>query len=308
MFTIIGSGFGIYGYLPALLKVYGEGVILPLSYKDKLLARSELIQFSTWISWAETLEEALNESTGVVLATTPARQLTIASELLNRPNIKRLILEKPLAPSPRLATHLLNKLKSADIDYRISYTFLHSEWYSKVDWNTIEHRSNVLTLRWTFMAHHFLHHVQTWKRSHNDGGGVLRFYGIHIIAFLARLGYYGLRYSELDGRLEGEPERWRAMFVGDHLPDFAIEIDSFSENKEFSICRQDAETYHILLSLLDPFGSEKLYEGQDARLHVLTQLISSFDAPNTNVYHLYESINVLWSEIEQQTRFPNIQE
>ena len=93
MFTIIGSGFGMYGYLPALLKVYGEGVILPLSYKDKLMARSDLIQFLPWISWAKTLEEALKEATGVVLATTPTRQLTIAFELLNHPNIKKLVLE-----------------------------------------------------------------------------------------------------------------------------------------------------------------------------------------------------------------------
>ena len=298
----------MYGYLPALLKVYGEGVILPLSYKDKLMARSDLIQFLPWISWAKTLEEALKEATGVVLATTPTRQLTIAFELLNHPNIKKLVLEKPLAPNPRFALHLLDKLRSDDIDYRIGYTFLHSDWCSKIDWKAIEYRSSVLTLRWAFMAHHFSHNIQTWKRSHNDGGGVLRFYGIHIIALLSRLGYYGLRYSDLDGRLEGEPERWRAIFVGDQLPDFAIEIDSFSEDKEFSIYQQDAKNCHILLSLLDPFGSEKVYEGQDARLHALTQLISSFDAPNTDVYHLYESINALWSEVEQHTKFLTSQE
>lgn len=303
MFTIIGSGFGIYGYLPALLEAFEEEVILPLSYQDKLLARSELAQFLPRICWVETPDEALSKSTGLALATTPARQLAIASGLLGYTNIKRVILEKPLAPSPQLASQLLSSVMSADIDYRIGYTFLYCDWYSKVDWRVIESSSNEITLRWTFMAHHFLHRIQTWKRRHNDGGGVLRFYGIQVIALLASIGYSGLEYSELNGRLEGEPERWKAIFVGDHLPNFMIELDSFSENKEFSIYRQDAETCHILLSLLDPFEAEKSIKEQDARLHALTHLVSSFDAPNASYYELYDTINALWSLVEQRTTF-----
>lgn len=303
MFTIIGSGFGIYGYLPALLEAFEEDVILPLSYQDKLLARSELVQFLPRICWVGTPDEALSKSTGLVLATTPARQLTIASGLLGHANIKKLILEKPLAPSPQLASLILSNVMSADIECRIGYTFLYCDWYSKVDWKAIENSSDEITLRWTFMAHHFLHHIQTWKRRHNDGGGVLRFYGIHIIALLASLGYSGLEYSVLDGQVKGEPERWKAIFVEDHLPNFTVELDSFSENKEFSIYRQDAETSHNLLSLQDPFGAEKSLKEQDVRLHPLTHLISSLDAPNASFYKLYESINALWSRVEQQTRF-----
>ena len=48
---IVGSGFGLYGYLPALVEVGKMNVILPGRYKDKFLARSELKIYADYIHW-----------------------------------------------------------------------------------------------------------------------------------------------------------------------------------------------------------------------------------------------------------------
>lgn len=303
MYTIIGSGFGLYGYLPALIEAYGEDVILPESYRARLLIRSELVQFLPKIFWVQTLEEAISKATGVVLATTPKQQFSIASQILNHSNIKRLILEKPVAPSPLLAAQILGSVLNADIDCRIGFTLLYCDWYSKVNWKAILNNSNEIRLRWTFMAHHFSNNIQTWKRLHSEGGGVLRFYGIHIIALLASLGYTGLKYSTLEGRLAAEPERWKAQFIGDHLPNFNIEIDSLSEVQEFSICGRGTQTSHCHLSFLDPFETEKSLKDQDVRMPALTLLLGSFADSNASFYELYKCVNSLWFKVEHQTGF-----
>ena len=293
----------MYGYLPALMEACQDKVMLPKSCLDKLLTRSELAQFLPRIYWVETLDEALEKSTGVVIATTPERQFAVASEISNRPNVKRLILEKPLAPSPLLAAQLLSGVLKADIDFRIGYTFLYCDWYSKLDWKAIKNNSDEIKLLWTFMAHHFSSHIETWKKRHIDGGGVLRFYGIHVIALLASLGYSGVDYSLLEGRVEAEPEKWKARFLGNHLPNFTIEINSSSGIREFTIYSRDAENLDCHLSLLDPFGSEKSYKEQDVRLAPLTHLARSFEAQNSSFYELYANVNKLWSRVEQQTKF-----
>jgi len=53
-------------------------------------------------------------------------------------------------------------------------------------------------------ADHFKNNKDNWKRDHKQGGGPLRFYGIHLIAVLAELGYTSSRQS-LDDTCYGSP-------------------------------------------------------------------------------------------------------
>ena len=49
MYSIIGSGFGLYGYLPAIIKLHKKGVVLPEKYKEKILLRPELKEFDYFL-------------------------------------------------------------------------------------------------------------------------------------------------------------------------------------------------------------------------------------------------------------------
>jgi len=59
MFTVFGSGFGLYGYLPALIDTFGEPVALPESYRATVQARPELARCLPSIRWAADRDAAL---------------------------------------------------------------------------------------------------------------------------------------------------------------------------------------------------------------------------------------------------------
>ena len=122
MFTIFGSGFGIYGYLPALAEHLGEEVVLPKAYETKVRSRPELGGTLSRIRWVKDHDEALALADGAVIATPPQFQGGIVERCLSLPNIKRLALEKPLAVTPGLAASLLSRLDASGVQYVIAYT------------------------------------------------------------------------------------------------------------------------------------------------------------------------------------------
>ena len=121
-FTILGSGFGLYGYLPALLGL-GHKIALPERYRSVVGTRQELSQFVPRVDWCADIEEALAGSEAVVVALRPADQARWIPRLVRTPNIRQLILEKPIAPAPEVAASLLAELEGAGKRYRVGYTF-----------------------------------------------------------------------------------------------------------------------------------------------------------------------------------------
>jgi len=102
-FAIIGSGFGLYGYLPALVDACAQRIVLPERYRLRLDERPELASFADDVQWQAMEDGALDHATGVVLASRPTDQVQWISQCLARSGIERLLLEKPLANSPARA-------------------------------------------------------------------------------------------------------------------------------------------------------------------------------------------------------------
>ena len=71
MFTISGSGFGLYGYLPALILNLNEKVILPKKYRAIIKARADISNLIPTIIWAENFDDALLKADSLVLALPP---------------------------------------------------------------------------------------------------------------------------------------------------------------------------------------------------------------------------------------------
>ena len=153
MYTIIGSGFGLYGYLPALVNKLDKEVVLPLNYRENVKKRPELAFTLSKVKWLANLDAALSSADTVIIAIPPMSQLELVNYCLIFPNIKRFIFEKPLAPSPRLSATLLNQLNEQKKHYTIAYTFLHLNWRSQLPWPT--QTESTITVTWNFMAHHF---------------------------------------------------------------------------------------------------------------------------------------------------------
>ena len=143
------------------------------------------------------------------------------------------------------------------------------------------------------MADHFSNNCDTWKRVHSRGGGVLRFYGIHLIAFLAKQGYETVQTVLLSGDKPDEPDRWEATFLNGDRCSCVVTINSRSNS---SIFRIDSDNGETLLSLEDPFDLERPLKNLDRRVPVLTRMLADFDSDEEIVSRndLYERIIELW--------------
>jgi predicted dehydrogenase len=299
MFTIVGSGFGLYGYLPALVEGAGEHVLLPREWEAKVRARPELAGALPGIHWVDDIDSALRQATAAVIATPPKRQFEIASRCVELPGLSRLVLEKPVAATPAQAAELLARLEAAGKRCRVGYTLLHAGWYGRLAWPEASADGAQLSVDWTFMANHFAKGLDTWKRRHAEGGGVLRFFGIHLVALLAHRGYDGVRRSALAGDGPGEPERWEAVFTGAGLPDCRIRVDSRCATNRFAIAHGVPGGERPLLALQDPFERERCEGGEDRRVGVLERLLATFADDDRPYHELYSRANALWRMVEE---------
>ncbi len=304
MFTIVGSGFGLYGYLPALVESFGEPVVLPEKYRSKVKARPELEPYLSAIEWVSDPETALARASGVVVATPPRRQAEVVSQLHRYPELKTLVLEKPVAVTPSMAIDLLCQLRRSGKRFRIGYTFLHAGWASRLEWPDTA-RSGEVVITWAFMAHHFSHALANWKREHSEGGGVLRFFGVHLLALLAHHGYRDVDRSVLDGECVAQPERWQAVFSGPQVPDCRVSVDSRSDTTQFKVALAGSDRSLLLVNLSDPYQLEEsaVTHGHDPRVEVLKRLLDTIQSDDLPYYELYDEVNLLWQRVEAASTF-----
>ncbi len=300
MFAIFGSGFGLYGYLPALAGFCSQRIVMPYRYHDKFVLRSELANFKSEIVWAENDNEALNMAHGAVLAIRPIDQPSWIQRCLDRPGITHLILEKPLAISPALAAAALEELVQSGKGFRIAYTFRYTTWGKKLRRTLTKGGPQTpLVIHWHFLAHHYRHNLSNWKRQVSTGGGVIRFFGIHIIALLAELGYDRVADSQASSHVPDEAVAWQATFSANGLPDCHIDINSWANTPLFCIT-QGGVTY---ADMSEPFAVEMTKADHDPRVGLLEQLCSSLWQDNDAYYQWYKSGIQLWAHIEDKTHY-----
>ena len=217
---ILGSGFGLYGYLPALAAGLSARVLLPELYRERLAARADIGHLAAGVLWEPDLAGMLDAADAVVVAHRPAEQPHWVEACLERTSIRRLLLEKPLAPTPAEASDILDRVASRGVLLRNGCTFRYTGWAQALRRALSESGSAgpPVEIDWRFRAHHYAFGLANWKRSVSAGGGVLRFYGIHLLALLAELGYRTVTGSAIAADARDEAEAWRAHFSGPGLP------------------------------------------------------------------------------------------
>jgi predicted dehydrogenase len=293
--AILGSGFGLYGYLPAL---QGERcrVVLPERYRAVVAGRAELSGLAAGVLWVADEKEALDLADAVVVARRPADQAGLITELLDRPRLRRLLLEKPLAPSPGAAMHLQDKLELSDKIVRIGYSLGFTGWGRQLTTRAAASLGDI-RIGWRFRAHHYATGQSNWKRFHAQGGGALRFYGIQLISLLAAIGFDRASASSIASALSDEAESWRATLSNGKGAACEIELDSNSAQTEFSI---SAPLSGLEISLPDPFDGVAS-GGQDRRVPVLSLLCRELLTSEQPLHQHYRKTIELWRAIEAVT-------
>jgi hypothetical protein len=308
-FAILGSGFGLYGYLPALIRC-GQSVVLPERYRERFQLRQELTRFAKQVEWVTDEVSAVNRASAVVIALRPAEQTDWIRKCVSYRQITRLLLEKPLAPAPSEALSLQTMLCSSRKLFRIGYSLCDAQWTVRLKEFVVQNPDYEINVSWRFLAHHFRQDSRIWKQFDSAGGGAIRFYGIQLIAVLASLGYCFVSESKSYGRSVDEPERWIASILGDGLPICRILIDSRCNTAEFSIqCRSSLGQTKLLADLRNPFGENDrkyLPDGLDGRVGVLEDLVMSILNDAELYPSWYPRVVDLWSKIEAKNDFYKI--
>jgi predicted dehydrogenase len=302
VFTILGSGFGIYGYLPALVES-GFDVALPIRYRPAVTGRPELSEYLHRVVWCDDVDDALARSTSVVIALRPQDQALWVPRLTDLPNLEQLILEKPVAATPELSAALLTAVEAAGKRYRVGYTFRFTPWADRIR-SALGQSVDSISFDWSFLAHHYREDLANWKRFTSHGGGAVRFYGIQAIALLSELGYDDVDASTISSASSEEAERWEATFTGRNVCPCALRIASRGPDTHFKIAAHDNGRGAVsLIDQPDPFSSTHsgALHGQDARVGALKRLCGSFSEPDEGHAERQNAILALWGAVEAKS-------
>lgn len=312
MIAILGSGFGLYGYLPALVKGCGQRVLLSERHRESFQQRPELARFADDVQWAPDEVSALELADGVVLALQPGDQSEWIPRCLERPNLNRIVIEKPVAPSPEKVAALLEELSRSDKIIRIGYTFRYTDWAGPIRTGVSQSGgSKRLLIQWSFLAHHFRHDLRNWKQFTDSGGGAIRFYGIQLIALLAELGYEVPISSQSFGSSADVVEKWTASFSGAELPECDVVVDTRSPIEKFRaelLFTLGTEPSHVFADLSDPFESTtaESSDGLDRRVPVLSRLCRSLWEQSSDDSAWHKATIDLWRSVEERTSFERV--
>jgi hypothetical protein len=175
---VLGGGFGLYGYLPAALQASWDVSILS-RYRNLLLGRVELPSLLDRVMLIEESNLDVNSFEAVVIARSPSHQFEFIHE--NSSFKGHYFLEKPLGPSPALTFELLNILESRKSTFSVAYLFRFQEWYKEI--LAKKELRNKISIKWRIAPLQ----SSSWKNDENLGGGLLSYYGVHLLSLIVEL-------------------------------------------------------------------------------------------------------------------------
>lgn len=269
--------------------------------KKKFNGRNELKRFDEQVHWCVNEGELLSLCNLLIIAQMPDCQEKWLKEALKEKQLEFILLEKPLAASPESSELLLEMLSRSDKSFRIMYSFLYLEWFQKLK-KTIDQASTyTVEILWHFKAHHFSNELLTWKRFHSQGGGVIRFYGIHLIAVLSSLGINNVVSSAVKKYDADVPYEWNAVFAGNKEKQITVSVDSDSDKKEFSVIVRNKNEVILEIKEHDPFFECTRNDDLDNRVELNKKIHTSLllDIDSEQTINLYKEINSLWKSTEE---------
>jgi hypothetical protein len=256
---ILGGGFGLYGYLPAAMQTYWQVTTLS-RYKKFLEDRVELSGLLSRVTFVAENDLDPNIYDAVVIARTPQQQIDFVT---SHSSFKgHLFLEKPLGNTVNSTSELLDVLQSRKSSFSVAYLFQYQEWYRAVASQNQSECSVTIDWRITPIKN------QNWKQRLDAGGGVLSYYGVHLLSLIVDCeydlknlqinygeDYFGIRSKNSFGQLDIK------LTVAD-VAGFEINLNGLSGN------------YHW--GGASPFGTNPTPGVPDPRIPALIEYLSGW--------------------------------
>tara|TARA_B100000700_G_scaffold193927_1_gene213604 strand:- start:1294 stop:2202 length:909 start_codon:yes stop_codon:yes gene_type:complete len=287
---LLGKGFALNVYLPALIETNCKKIVLDLSSK-KYIGSNIHNKDIKWINENEIQE---NNFSKIIIAEPPQKQFKLIKDRSLWKNCNNFILEKPIAENHNKAKHLIEMLNERKIKYSVNYTFRYTKWLRKIyDYIHNNLDDGEIKVNWKFMGRHLQKKKSTWKTNHELGGGAIKYYGIHLIAILSDIGYKEVKSINIFNQPTNKINSWSCTFDSTNkLPLLKLNIDSSSVYNQFNWQQRNKS----ILNLETPFSLESIEYNYDKRI---PPVIKFLQEENTKLLNL-QNMNALqlWSKIE----------
>ena len=122
---LLGKGFALNVYLPALLAIDCKKIVIASSAKK--LINDEASQYIEYIDDEEIVNYRFLK---IIIAEPPEKQYSLICDKGLWRNSNNLILEKPIAESYKKAQYLISVLNKKKNTYSINYSFRYTKWFA----------------------------------------------------------------------------------------------------------------------------------------------------------------------------------
>lgn len=277
MIGILGSGFGLYGYLPAVCAITNLPVYLLEKSRSKLLSRPELIQYKEQVIFLKDIQEMIHKCNMIIIAYPPETISNLVEDLIKAKTLKKVIIEKPMSTNPDEALRNIDKLKNAGISVFSGYIFFYTDWFKKI----INQQGEDLIIEWNFNTKQ-----NNWKVSRTKGGGALPMYGIHLLSIMAALEMCPLTI------IENSDYHFKAIFIKS-TNGLIVTIDLELSDKPSSFVVRN------IYNEKTPFGGENIVMNEDVRVKYLIDLLQDIEQDTSKLEFINLRTIHLWKEVEQ---------
>lgn len=282
--AILGSGFGIYGYLKALEKIKKIKILINKSSISKIKSyknKNELIKLN--------LDEIIKNSNTIIIAKRPSDQTKLIYKIIKKNKELMLYLEKPIAQNPKKSLEVLKFLKKNKINFKVNYIFYYTKWFSDIS-KKCKSRNNEITINWSFTNYN----LNSWKFKKIFGGGIIRYYGIQTIAIISAMSFNKCLSSNLKKYSE-HAYSWNAIFENSNRNKFNVNFFLNYGKNLFTIYNNNRE----IVNMENPFSKKKNNYKDDNRIKFLIKHIKN--QRNLSIKD-HTRIIQLWQKVEQKTK------
>lgn len=181
--AIIGSNFGINGYLPAIKKNKNYKILLICCRSDESLLK--LKKKFTKIKISKNWKDAFNKNIDLIICSTiPKIQEKIIN--YNFKIKKNIIFEKPISSDYKKSFSILKKLVKFKIKSEINLTFLNHNLFIAIKKIIDNNKLGIVKkifIDWSLKNNSLLKKKYSWKIDAKQGGGIKNIYLIHILTY-----------------------------------------------------------------------------------------------------------------------------
>ena len=179
--AIVGSNFGLRGYLPAINKIKNLNIKIICSRNKNKIPIKKIKNFEHVTSWKNIFTKNIDL---IILAVPPKLQEKIIA--YNFKYKKKIIFEKPISSKYLTSKKIVEKLKKNKIKSEINLTYLNHPLFQKtkkIIYNGSLGKVVSYNIYWDFVSSDFNKRIKSWKTDEKKGGGIKNIFLTHVLAY-----------------------------------------------------------------------------------------------------------------------------